>query len=319
MGLLHGFTLVPLAVIANLSFPSAQTAQRPGAVEQEPPDVTSLMKSGDPRQQAWGAWYVGAGQLRHLAPVLQELVRERLRATTSSDATLDIALDALIQLQSPLDPALLPDLYAVRPAQAVVAASLTGQDGGEFLRELMRTATGHEWFAAANLLLARSSRTLAPDLLASLRLRVKVYLVDEGHMMGGGGDGGVGVGCGGAGLAPGMPPWPAYTLTSFPHAGVTVLATGPKPIYYRRTVSPAGQGPAGSVTHIAGPTADDRLQYLAAVAGIEPAPAATRLRTTLGVVGEPQPGRRGGANSDRPFTAVPARHGHARRTEHPAS
>ena len=273
MVLSRRLTLTATVMMAILSFAietRSQTARTPGAIAHaSPPDIASLLKSRDPREQAWAAWYVGAGRLHHVAPLLQGLVREHLRARPSSDATLDIALDARIQLQSPLDAEVLPDLYAIRPAQALIAASLMDQNSDQFLRDVVRTAKGHDWFAAANLLLTRSPRTLVPGVLESLRLKVKVYLVDKGHMMGGGDDGGGGVGCGGGGLAPGMPPWPTYALTSFPNAGVTVLATGPKTIYYRRAVSQPGQGPAASVTHIGGPTGDDRLKYAAAAAGIE--------------------------------------------------
>lgn len=274
MTFLSRLTLAAPATALIVSFATAtaaQTARTPGAVVREPElDIGALLKSRDARQQAWGAWYAGTGQLRQFAPLLQDVVREHMHALISPNAALDVALDALIQLKSPLDAEVLTELYAVRPAQALIAASFS-EDRPDFLRDIVRTGTGHDWFAAANLLLARNARTLVPDLLAPLRLKVRVYLVDDGHMMGGGDGSGVGVGCGGIGLAPGMPPWATYVLTSFPHAGVTVLETGPKPMYYRRTVSPAGQGPAGSEVVIGGPTGDERLQYIVAAAGIDPA------------------------------------------------
>jgi hypothetical protein len=248
----------------------AQTVRTPGVVAQEPqPDIAVWLKSRDPRHQAWGAWYVGAGRLRHFAPLVEELVREHLRVSSAPSATLDIALDALIQLQATLDPELLPDLYAIRPAQTLIAASFV-EENENFLRHIVRAEAGLHWFAAANLLLARNSRALAPEVLASLRLKVKLHIVDDDRMMGGGSVGGVGVGCGGGGVAPGMPPWATYTLTPFPHSGATVLATGPTSIYYRRVVAAAGHAPAPSVTTISGPTGDDRLKYIAAIAGLQP-------------------------------------------------
>ena len=68
-----------------------------------------------------------------------------------------------------------------------------------------------------------------------------------------------------------MPPWASYELTSFAAPGVMVLAIGPKPMHYRRTVAPAGQTPFGGSVDIGGPTPDDRLDYAAAAAGLHPA------------------------------------------------
>jgi hypothetical protein len=250
---------------------AAQPSRTPGIVVQEPqPDIITLLKSRDSRQQAWGAWHVGAGRLRQLAPLVHDLVRAHLSGSEPFSASLDVALDTLIQLQSPLDAELLRDLHAVRPAQALIAASFVGDDGNGFLRHIVQTAGGLEWWAAANQLLSRNVRTVVPDFLQALRLKVKVYVVDDGRMVGGGGGFGMGVGCGAGGLAPGMPPLAAYTLTPFPHAGVVVLATGPQPIYYRRVVAAAGHVPASSVTTVSGPTGDDRLKYVAAAAALQP-------------------------------------------------
>jgi hypothetical protein len=44
---------------------------------------------------------------------------------------------------------------------------------------------------------------------------------------------------------------------------------GPVPVYFKRSVSAPGQTPAPSSVFIDGPTADDRLQYLAGLAGLE--------------------------------------------------
>ena len=262
---------VPISLLSSVTTATGQTAPTPGALPQEPPpDLVTLLKSSDPRQQAWGAWYVGVGQLRELAPMVADIVRQQVRVPDRSWPALYVALDALIQLRVPLDAELLPELYAIRPPQALILASFTDKDGDAFLRGVLLSSTGHEWFAAANQLLARHASTLGSDLLASVHLKLTVNLVDEGHGVGSGGSGSVGVGCGAGGLTPGMPPFAAYELTSFAHAGVTVLATGPKPIYYRRVVAPAGHSPAASVTAISGPTGDDRLLYVAALAGIEP-------------------------------------------------
>jgi hypothetical protein len=200
--------------------------------------------------------------------MVQDIVYEHLHVPYAADLTLDVAIDALIQLKAPVDPNILPDLYTARPAQALIAASFGGDDTNSFLRAVVRTGKSYEWFAAANLLLARRGSDFAPDLLSSLRLRVRVYLVDSG-MRGGAGGNAVGVGDGAGAQSPGMPPVAAYSLTSFAHPGVTILATGPTPTYYRRVVAPAGQVPPPQHTNTSGPSGDDRLVYLAAVADID--------------------------------------------------
>lgn len=267
-------TLVTAAVATVLSLATATAAQNrptPGASPQQPPpDIPSLLKLRDPRLQARGAWYAGVGRLRQFAPLVQDVVRQRVQAPGLSGATLDIARDALIQMQSPLDAVLWPEVYAVRPAQALVAAAFA-KDIDESLRDVVRFGTGYDWFAAANLLLMRNPRALVPDVLAPLRLKLKVFVVDDGHMMGSGSGSGIGIGCGAAGLAAGLPPWAAYTLTSYAHVGVTVLAMGPTPIYYQRTVAPAGETPSASMFSIGGPTGYDRIVYAAAAAGIDAA------------------------------------------------
>ena len=81
----------PVAVaISILSSAMATDAQ---------PDVVALLKSRDARQQAWGAWHAGTGQLRELAPLVNDVVREYVRY--SAEPTLDVAVDALVQLRAP--------------------------------------------------------------------------------------------------------------------------------------------------------------------------------------------------------------------------
>ncbi len=265
-----------LTILLAATLAAAQTAPTPGPLPRQPQadEVPALLKSRDPRSQAWGAWSVGVGQRRALAPLVQDVVRQRLAAAADFDPTLDIALDALIQLREPLDPALWPAVYAVRPASALVAAATTA-DAIEALenplRDIVRFGTGHEWFAAANLLSSRRAQAMVPDLLAPLRLKMKVFLVHSGVTMGSGDASTGGIGCGGVGLAPGMPPWAVYTLTVYANPGVTVLATGPRNVYYQRTVSPAGQTPAASIQTLSGPTGEERLKYVAAAAGIDEA------------------------------------------------
>ena len=67
-----------------------------------------------------------------------------------------------------------------------------------------------------------------------------------------------------------MPPWPTYRLTPYGDADER-LGVGPTPIYYQRRVSAAGDGPNRGGQSIDGPTAEDRLRYVAALTGRTPA------------------------------------------------
>ena len=201
-------------------------------------------------------------------PELHQLISSRLGdQSQAAAAAVAIALDALIQMKSPAAD-LLPLIYEPRPMEALILASLVDKpETDSFLLDVMQSAESELWFSAANLLLQKRSRALAPALLDGLRITLKVYLVDDG-MVFGAGRGGGGVGCGGIGQATGLPPWPAYDLSTYPNSGLTILATGPVSVYYRRIVAPAGQTPGFCDSFTAGPSGEHRMQYLAALAGI---------------------------------------------------
>lgn len=232
--------------------------------------VRAMLRSDDAREQAWGAHYTGSERLVQLAPDLHQLVSARLSdPSQEANAAVTIALDALIQMKAPRGE-MLATVYERRPVEALILASMVAPQGREaFLLDVMQSAEAELWFSAANLLLQDRSRGLAPALLGGLRLQVKVYLVDEGGV-GGGGGAGMSVGCGGIGSAVGLPPWPTYDLSTFGNSGWTVVATGPVPVYYRRIVAPAGQTPAFCDSSTGGPTSENRVQYLAALARMRP-------------------------------------------------
>jgi hypothetical protein len=230
--------------------------------------VVKLLQSADAKEQAWGAWIAGRDQLRELIPAIQAVVAQHAPVASSSNATLDIALDSLIQLQATLPADVLSSVFPERPAQALILASRAGDESNEFLLDVVRHSDGTRWFAAANILLDRSKADLTLAVLEHLKVVISVHIVNAGAGFGVGTGRGGGVGCGAVGLAPGLPPWAAYSLTPYPHPGVVVLATGPEPIYYRRTLSRPGETPATSETIMGGPSSADRLAYVAKAAGI---------------------------------------------------
>jgi hypothetical protein len=263
--------IVPLGVVHG----AGQTSQTPGFSRPLEPNaaIVKLLQSNDPREQAWGAWYAGRDHLTQFVPLLQQLVTQHVSGLSLSEiAAVDVALDALIQMRQGLPSSALRSVFERRPEQALILAGFATRDDGEvdeLLFEVLRAYNYDRWFAAANLLLQRRTFGLASSIISDLRLTVHVSVTSGDNSLTGGygSTGGVGVGCGGSGAAPGLPPWAGYRLGTSGQPGLVVMSTGPVPVYYQRIVAPAGSTPAASSLQRAGPTADDRLRYLAWLSG----------------------------------------------------
>jgi hypothetical protein len=253
----------------------AQTRTGPGFAERESDEtvIRTLLQSANPREQAWGAWYAGRDQLRQFVPLLQQVITQHVSgATLEQRAAVDVSLDALIQMGQPLPPGDLSLVHDQRPAQALILSAFAAKDDEiePFLFDVLRGNDYDQWFAAANLLLARKSPGVASAIISSLRLTVHVYVTRGNRTAGGvfGSSGGVGIGCGAMGYAKGLPPWAIYRLGTAGQAGLVVHSTGPTTVYYQRVLSSAESTPAGSTINRAAPSADERLQYLARLAGM---------------------------------------------------
>jgi hypothetical protein len=257
------------------SWGSAQTVERPGFKSAHQPSavesVAALMQSTDPRDQAWGAWYAGREVMPQLVPLLERVAGEHVGGgSQAAEAALDAAVDALIQLRAKVPEQLIRAIHERREAAALVLASQNVGAVTPFLLDVVTSGSAEQWFAAANLLLPSRPQGFAALLARSLTVQVQITISEDGNTGSGSGSaGGVAIGCGGSGLAPGLPPWAIYQLTGFAHPGVVVLATGPKPVYYRRSVSSAGSTPSASSSTEGGPSSELRLRYVAAVAGID--------------------------------------------------
>lgn len=262
--------------IVSTSGASAQTTAVPGFTQPDDDEtvVRKLLQSTDPRAQAWGAWYAGRDQMRQLAPLVHAVIAQHAFGTSLPEsAAVEVSLDTLIQLKVPTPAPLLAAVYERRPAQSLILAAIADRDDQEiepFLLGVLARDKYDEWFAAANTLLGRRASGLAVSIIRALRIPVHVYITRDGRTTGGGsGTGmGVGMGCGAVGAARGLPPWADYRLATSAHPGYVVLSTGPTTVYYQRIVTAAGSTPARSVVERDGPAADDRLRYLAALAGL---------------------------------------------------
>ncbi len=265
-------SIAAVALTLAASDSSGQTRSTPGSTK--PPDpqaeIVRLLQSNEERERAWGAWLAGRDNLRHLIPEVRRVVIEN-SARGGIGLGTTAALDALIQMKANVTSDFLSNVNPDYPAQALILASHSAEEADAFLLDVVTQAKDLPWYAAANLLLTRGKArpALGEAILRNLKLAVTVYLVRSGGLRGGSG-GGLGIGCGFTGMAPGFPPLAAYKLTPFATPGEVVLADGPKPVYCARTLSEAGLTPAGSFLEIGGPTADDRVTYLARLAGRPP-------------------------------------------------
>ena len=105
----------------------AALAQDAAVPRYSPKQVPALLESGDPREQAWGAWLAGRFFLTDSVPLLERAVETRLNSSQGWDAALDISLDALIQLNAQLPPALLERIHERKPEQALILMSRQAQ------------------------------------------------------------------------------------------------------------------------------------------------------------------------------------------------
>lgn len=197
-----------------------------------------------------GAWAAGRDLLRELAPDLQALVTEMLPSDASfaqgrgafapQSATLDVALDALIQLRAITPPAWARTVLDARPAQALILLSFMDTRADDVLRDLAMNTGGHTWLVAENLLLAHRAPGTAVTLLSGLKL-TGVLDVKRADAKAGVGQGGSIPGSGRPDVAmPGFPSVARYATYQGCASGCVMLVDGPTPVYYERTVAPAG-------------------------------------------------------------------------------
>ena len=258
------------AFVLLLAAPAAADAQGPpptAAHTEKVRQVTQKLQSADPITRAWGVYEAGAFHVREVSPALEAILSGPLPQQTDREgwALVDLALDSLIQLKARVAATLLARYARLRPVQAhVLLADATGRMS--VLLDLLGTAKGLEWYAAANLLLRDEAPGLASHLLQNVRLQL-IISVSEGGNVSSGGGGGVGGGVGdGIGQNPkGFPPHPGYRFETAARSGFVVLADGPRPVFYSRIVHTDFQYGVSQL-HDGGPSEDDRLTYLQAMA-----------------------------------------------------
>ena len=156
---------------------AALTLATPAYEQDRPPyipgvaEITRLLESSTPRDQAWGAWFAAQARATQLTPLLRQVASaHRTSDAADSRYAADAALDALIQLGTPQPPAWARTFFDRWPAESLILLSRADGDPSAELMDLASTQTGIRWLTAANLLLARRSSGFAALLLRDLQI-----------------------------------------------------------------------------------------------------------------------------------------------------
>ncbi|MEO8658125.1 MAG: hypothetical protein ABI693_06625 [Bryobacteraceae bacterium] len=206
-----------------------------------------LAQNPDAKARAWEIYRIGHDRLTDQAPQLvAELVRQRhTLAYESHDpdttALVQITLDALIQLDATVESGVLLEYLPRHQPEVLVLLALHPKEHQSALLALQdELQDGAAWLAVRNLLAETKAPGFAARLLKETKYRLSVTVTDPNQRGGafGGGEGGGGAGCGVRGFPRGFPPGAVYSLKRNPLRGDVLLAPGPSPIYYRRTVIP---------------------------------------------------------------------------------
>jgi len=244
-----------------------QQAEWNRALQQALDEAGAELRSDKPNEVAWGAFRAAEYRLFNLMP---DLITKLAAPPAGDDrevyAVRAALLDSAVRLDAAVPASVVRSYWHDFPVQSAIlfARATGGRDG--VLLELLTSATEFRWFALANLLvqwrpsgLAVSPNGLEVNILTPIHLNLVVTVSEQGNA-GSGGGGGSGV-SDGIGINPaGFPPRATYRFESGPLAGLTVLSTGPRVVYYSRTVSYGWQFGVSEV-YIGGPTGAERLRY----------------------------------------------------------
>ena len=243
-----------------LAFVLSTVAQAPS-----PDAIAKQLNAADSRTIAWGAYNAAAYNRVEAIPRLQQILESPpLIDALEKRAFMDVVMDSLIQLNAKVPARLLVPYVGERPIHTSILLS-RATDREAVLLELLARLSGNRWFAAANVLLEDRSPGLAEHLVRNLKLQLIIHVADsENVAFGVSGGMSVGIGCGIGQDPPGYPPHAEYTLGRSPQAGSIVLAAGPQPVYYSRTVASSFQYGVSEAT-ITGPDDEDRIIYLRAM------------------------------------------------------
>lgn len=228
-------------------------------------DIARQLDARDPRTTAWGAYNAGAYHREDMIPRLQRILETPPSILDAREeyAFVSVVLDTLIQLDARVSAPLLGSYVDRFPVHTFVLLS-NATDRENLMTQLLPRLSGFQWFAAADMLFDDRSPALIDHLAGTVRLHLTVVVADSDTVAVGAGSVSGGVACGIGQTAPGYPPHAEYRFEG-ERPGFHVLAVGPHPVYYSRTVSRTLQYPV-SQSSISGPDDEDRLAFLRAMA-----------------------------------------------------
>ena len=222
-----------------------------------------LLESDAAKDQAWGVYYAGEFQLTEFTPLLVRLLGSK---DDRMDAALlrQLLLDSLIRLDAHVPSETLAPLFERHSDEMIILCAKSPNETRPLLLSLLdKDLRGLDWIAINNILTRIKAPEFARVLMDRLTINALINVKDseEGSFTGGAHTSGAG--CGFPGLARGFPPIGSYRLREYSTHETVLFAPGKHPIYFERSVSPAGQTPASS-THYSDIDKDVfRLEYVA--------------------------------------------------------
>src|SRR5262245_3501189 len=138
------------------------------------------LRSGVARTTAWGAFRAGEYRLTECTADLAAVLESPPKAEPLEQSSmLSAVLDAAVRLRADITPTILRRYWTQRPVHAAILFSYAkSPDRDPVLLEILRSATGFSWHAAANMLQQSRAPGLAAFLLSDLQLVLSVTVFD---------------------------------------------------------------------------------------------------------------------------------------------
>lgn len=232
--------------------------------------VRQLLSSPVLQDRAWGVFWAS----RLALPGSDSLFLDQLdslqpyaatRSDSAESACIDAVFDALISSGKSV-PAqrLTPFAPHWRDEVLILLARQPGNNEDLLLSMRNEQSTQQQWTAVNNLLLRMRSQRFFAKTLAELSIRHRFVIVDHSAVAAEAAGGGGFALCGSRQLPKGFPPIGIYQLTDTRAEGDVLVVSGPRDVYYRRTVIQTDTLIGLSVTGATFERQQDLLAYLAA-------------------------------------------------------
>jgi len=257
------------SALYSLAILTAATAQ------EAPPDhaarARELLKAPSAQQRAWGGWHATQSGVESLTPQLLRAFAEIEKETSRDYRLAQLAiLDGLIALKANVPSPELGRIAAKHTGIALILIAHKPDDHEQLLATMLKQKS-HNIHGAAirNLLLSMRSKTLAPHLLDSLRLKLVLIVTDGPLLLRGSGSGSSGIGCGSFRVPEDFPPITLHKLESRAGDGCQLLIDGPYPVYHERETCAPGKAIGASRSFKLWSDANEQqLHYLSALLDI---------------------------------------------------